>query len=46
MKLQECELLDAMAQDLLVTQANLSASLGIAVDSVNDVSSAWSSEDT
>jgi len=35
MKSQEYELLDAIAQDALVTQANLSTRLGIAVGSVN-----------
>ena len=35
MKSQEYELLDAIGQDPLVTQANLSAQLGIAVGSVN-----------
>ena len=34
-KSQEYELLDAIAQDALVTQASLSARLGIAVGSVN-----------
>ena len=34
-KSQEYELLDAIAQDSMVTQANLSARLGIAVGSVN-----------
>jgi len=34
-KSQEYELLDAIAQDSLVTQANLSSRLGIAVGSVN-----------
>ena len=35
MKSKEYELLDAIAQDSRVTQANLSARLGIAVGSVN-----------
>jgi len=34
-KSQEYELLDAIAQDALVTQASLSARLGIAIGSVN-----------